>query len=297
MRTEKSKNQIQVFSNTEFGEIRTVQIDGEQWWVLKDVCNALAISNVTMTAKRLDTDEKAELSLTEVSSNGIRQNRKRLVISESGLYAVILRSDKPNAQAFRKWLTSEVIPAIRKTGCYVTDELHKRLAASEEVANKFWHELKTERNQKNALEQKFAFLKEDYIGVLSENSDLIEKRNELENEVLDLEDEIVEMLPCVEYCENILQCEDVIPVTVIASSYGLTAATFNSILHDLKVQRKVGGTWVLYAKYANNGFTVLRTYQIGNKCSVRHTYWTEKGRHFLYEILKFYGLLPEIERS
>lgn len=104
-------NQLEIFRNREFGEIRTVTVDGEPWFCLMDVCKALAIKNTTMTAQRLDEDELTKLDL------GSRAGDTNF-ITESGLYAVILRSDKPNAKKFRKWVTSEVLPQIRTTGTY-----------------------------------------------------------------------------------------------------------------------------------------------------------------------------------
>ena len=101
-------NQLEIFRNREFGEIRTVTVDGEPWFCLMDVCKALAIKNTTMTAQRLDEDELTKLDL------GSRAGDTNF-ITESGLYAVILRSDKPNAKKFRKWVTSEVLPQISTT--------------------------------------------------------------------------------------------------------------------------------------------------------------------------------------
>jgi len=94
-------------------------IENEPWFVLKDVCSVLEIQNSRDVPDRLDGDEKAEVDLIYTSSNGIKQRRKTTIISESGLYSVILRSDKPQAKPFRKWVTSEVLPSIRKTGGYV----------------------------------------------------------------------------------------------------------------------------------------------------------------------------------
>ena len=104
-------NQLEIFKNREFGEIRTVAIDGEPMFCLIDICKALEIKNATDVAKRLDEDELTRLNL------GSRAGDTNF-ITESGLYAVILRSDKPNAKKFRKWVTSEVLPQIRKTGAY-----------------------------------------------------------------------------------------------------------------------------------------------------------------------------------
>ena len=103
-------NDLQIFNNEEFGEVRTVLVDNEPMFCLIDICKALEIKNPTMTAQRLDYDERTKLDLG-------RQGETNF-ITESGLYAVILRSDKPNAKKFRKWVTAEVLPSIRKTGSY-----------------------------------------------------------------------------------------------------------------------------------------------------------------------------------
>lgn len=104
-------NDLEIFKNEEFGEIRTVMKDGEPMFCLMDICKALEVKNATDVAKRLDEDEVTRLNL------GSRSGETNF-ITESGLYAVILRSDKPNARKFRKWITSEVLPSIRKTGAY-----------------------------------------------------------------------------------------------------------------------------------------------------------------------------------
>ena len=102
--------ELQIFNNEEFGEVRTAVVNDEPMFCLADVCKALEIKNATDVAKRLDEDERTRLNLG-------RQGETNF-ITESGLYAVILRSDKPNAKKFRKWVTSEVLPSIRKTGSY-----------------------------------------------------------------------------------------------------------------------------------------------------------------------------------
>lgn len=106
-------NNLQTF-NFNNQPVRTVQLNNQPYWVLKDVCDVLELSNPTVVANRLEDDERAKFNLG-------RQG-EATVITESGLYAVILRSDKPNAKEFRKWVTSEVLPAIRKNGVYLTDE-------------------------------------------------------------------------------------------------------------------------------------------------------------------------------
>lgn len=124
-------NDLQIFNNEEFGEVRTAVVNDEPMFCLIDICKALEMSNPTMVAQRLDEDERTKLDLG-------RQGETNF-ITESGLYAVILRSDKPNAKKFRKWVTSEVLPTIRKTGSYnkpmSTAEKIKLLAQGNEELN------------------------------------------------------------------------------------------------------------------------------------------------------------------
>jgi prophage antirepressor-like protein len=104
-------NNLQVFKYGD-NEVRTVQKNGEPWWVLKDVCEALGLSNAKMVAQRIDEDERGKFDLPRQGETWI--------VNESGLYNVILRSDKPEAKQFKRWVTHEVLPAIRKTGTYTT---------------------------------------------------------------------------------------------------------------------------------------------------------------------------------
>ncbi len=142
-------NDLQIFSNPEFGSVRCIEKDGEPWWVLKDVCAVLGINNPSDVPKRLDEDEVGRFELPHPQSKS--KFVEMLCVSESGLYNVIIRSDKPNAKAFRKWITSEVIPSIRKTGGYGIPqmsqselilkiaqnnlELERRIAETESKAN------------------------------------------------------------------------------------------------------------------------------------------------------------------
>lgn len=107
---------LQIFQNSEFGAIRTVTVDDEPMFCLADVCKALELSNSRVVSTRLDDDERRKLELPRQGETWF--------ITESGLYAVILRSDKPNAKKFRKWVTSEVLPSIRKNGGYIDGQEH-----------------------------------------------------------------------------------------------------------------------------------------------------------------------------
>lgn len=119
-------NELQIFNNEEFGEIRTITKDNEPMFCLMDICKALDMKNPTMVASRLEDDEVTKFDL------GSKRGETNFV-TESGLYAVILRSDKPNAKKFRKWVTGEVIPSIRKNGGYIAN--HENLTPEQIVAN------------------------------------------------------------------------------------------------------------------------------------------------------------------
>ena len=110
-------NEIQIFNYND-REVRTVQKDGEPWFVLKDVCAVLGISDHKVAARRLEEDEGCQIPLTD----SIGRKQEMLCINESGLYNVILRSDKPEAKPFRKWVTSEVLPSIRRNGGYIAGQ-------------------------------------------------------------------------------------------------------------------------------------------------------------------------------
>lgn len=243
-------------------EIRTVNINNEPWWVLTDVCKVLELSNATKVAQRLEEDERSNFKLG-------RQG-EATIINESGLYSVILRSDKPQAKPFRKWVTSDVLPSIRKTGMYATDELLN----NPDLAIKAFTALKEEREKTKALTETVAIQQQ----------------------------QILELKPKASYYDVVLNCKDLLSTTEIAKDYGKSARWLNELLHELKVQFKQGNKiWLLYQKYANKGYTSTKTQTYnGNDGEVHtkvHTYWTQKGRLFIYGLLKAKDILPLIEQE
>ena len=249
------QNQIQIFKSEEFGRVRVVQNDGEFWWVLKDVCDALGLGNVTAVSRRLDDDERC---LIKVNTFG--GNQAMTAISESGLYAVILRSDKQKAREFRRWLTSDVIPTIRRHGAYITDTTLARMREDSALSESLLETLSAERTKYDTLV--------DYVETLQ---------------------------PKVEYCNAVLSADNSIPVSIIAKDYGMSALAFNKLLHAFEVQYKVGGVWVLYAKHANCGYTVSKTYRKPDGTAEIYTHWTQLGRMFLYDLLSWHGIYPQSE--
>lgn len=140
-------NDLQVFKYQD-SEVRTIEMNGEPWFVLKDVCKVLAmdVTQLKKTADRLDADEKGRTKIT--TPGGVQET---WVINESGLYNVILRSDKPEAKPFRKWVTSEVLPTIRKHGAYMTPETLQEAILNPDMMIQLCQQLKAEQDKNAAL--------------------------------------------------------------------------------------------------------------------------------------------------
>lgn len=245
---------LQHFSNSEFGNVRVVELNGEPWFVAADVCRVLELTNPTAAIERLDTDEKAKLNLG-LPGGGTN------VINESGLYALVMSSRKSDAKRFRKWITSEVIPSIRKTGMYVNPQQ----------------------------------ITGDMIIALGTRMKELEAQNAV------LNTQVAELQPKASYYDLILQCPDLVSTSVIAKDYGFSAKSFNRLLHRLGVQFKQGDIWLLYQKYASRGWTSTKTHNFtdvnGRQHCRPHTYWTQKGRIELYNLLKKRGYLPTVEQA
>lgn len=253
--------------NYESSEVRTIQKNGEPWWVLADVCKVLDLSNPSKVADRLEPDEKANFEL------GLRGGATNC-INESGLYAVILRSDKPQAKPFRKWVTNEVLPSIRKHGAYMTDQTLERALTSPDFLIELATQLKAEQAQRKQLETTVA----------------------VQNQ------QIAELQPKASYYDVVLNCKDLISIGKIAKDYGWSAQKLNEYLHKHGVQYKQGKTWLLYQDYAGMGYTSTKTHVYHGDDGMEHaaephTYWTQKGWLFIYDLLKSDGIYPLIERE
>lgn len=140
-------NQLQVFNNTEFGQVRTMVINGSPWFVAKDVCECLGITKHRDAVSRLDGDERGSV---EVDTLGGTQ--QMAAVNEYGLYSLVLSSRKPSAKAFKRWITHEVIPAIRKHGAYMTGETLEQALTSPDFLIKLATELKTEQEARRLAE-------------------------------------------------------------------------------------------------------------------------------------------------
>lgn len=252
----------------ENSRVRTLEIEGKPYFVGKDVTDILGYQNGSRDINR-HVDEEDRHKVMFFDGN---QDKETIIINESGLYSLILSSKLPNAKKFKRWVTSEVLPSIRRTGLYATDEL----IANPDLAIKAFTALKEERERNKTLARTIA----------------------VQNQ------QIAELKPKASYYDIILNCKDLVPITVIAKDYGKSAIWLNEFLHKLKIQFKQGKSgqsiWLLYQKYAENGYTSTKTSYYtnsnGEKHIKTHTYWTQKGRLFIYETLKKEGVYPLIEQ-
>ena len=257
-------NELQIFVSKEFGEIRTVTIDNEPWFVGKDVATALGYKNTRQAILTNVMDEDKGVHSVDTPSG----KQEMTVINESGLYALIFGSKLNSAKRFKHWVTSEVLPSIRKHGMYAVDEL---------VNNP-----------------------ELLIKVATESKEQREKNRELENTVHEMNKTIGELTPKANYVDVILKSKSTVLVTRIAQDYGMSAKAFNKLLKDLHIQHKVGQQWILYRPYLGNDYVHSKTIDIirsdGRPDVKMQTEWTQKGRLFLYETLKEHDIYPMIER-
>lgn len=161
-------NNLMIFENPEFGALRSILIDSDPWFVAADVCKALELEKTNRALSRLDDDEKGAHS---VSTPGGRQRMS--IISESGLYSLILGSRKPEARAFKRWITHEVIPSIRKHGAYMTDSLLDALEAHPEAVPEYLNRLRSEnaRNRELNRRLRLALPKAEYYDAFVDPAD------------------------------------------------------------------------------------------------------------------------------
>ena len=260
-------NGIQIFQNAEFGSVRTADINGVPYFVGKDVAEILGYSN-TRKALLDHVDEEDKTDGVTIRDS-IGREQAPVLINESGLYSLILSSKMPNARRFKRWVTSEILPTIRKNGVYATDEL----IANPDLAIAAFTALKEEREKNRLLEQTTAVQKQ----------------------------QIAEMKPKASYYDVVLNCKDLISTSTVAKDYGKSAIWMNRYLHEKGVQFKQGEIWLLYQKYAEKGYTNTKTHSYsandGTIHTKPHTYWTQKGRLFVYELLKADGILPTMEQE
>lgn len=257
-------NELQNF-NFNGNQLRTVLINNEPFFVGKDAAVAIGYKNFRDALRSHVKDKyKRESRITTPSG---KQNVT--VISEPGLYQLAGESKLPSAEPFQDWVYEEVLPTIRKHGAYMTDKKAQSVISGDGLAD-----------------------------LLLQAGTQIKK---LEIEKQQLSSELEEVKEKTTYLDLILESPDDILITQIAQDYGFSAVKFNKILNELRIQRKVNKQWVLYSRYMGKGYIGSRTQSYFDKQGVERTSitttWKQKGRKFLYEVLKKNGYLPIVEQD
>lgn len=271
-------NKLQIFKNPEFGAIRTLEKDNEVWFIGKDVAEILGYSNTRdAIARHVKDEDKTSVVIFDGGSN---YRSKTTFINESGLYSLVLSSKLPTAKKFKRWVTSEVLPSIRKHGIYATTQTIESMLADPDNAIKVFTALKEERVKRIEQEKQIATLTAE---------------NQIQAQM------ISEFKPKVEYVDIILRSTDTVTTTQIAADYGLSAKKLNKILHDEKIQHKVNDQWILYKEQMNKGYTKSETIDItrsdGRVEAKMYTKWTQKGRLKIHEILTQLGFIANFDRE
>lgn len=256
-----------IFESKEFGQIRTLIIDGVVWFVGKDVAKALGYKKPENAVRSHVREE--DKGVTKIGTPYGTQ--KAIIINESGLYSLIFASKLESAQRFKHWVTSEVLPQIRQTGSYNNTQL-------------------IDNDGKVNLEVlKLLIAQEE------------ESRKQIQEQQLQIEeqqDKIEKMEPKCSYYDKIMSDNNVMCVTPIAKDYGMSATELNKLLHNYGVQYKIDGQWILYQEYADKGYVKSVPFEPKYYNGVvLQTRWTQKGRKFIYELLKEHGILPILERN
>ena len=244
--------EIQIFKHELFGEIRTMTDEkGETFFVGKDVARALGYSNTRKAL--LDHVEKEDREDGVTIRDAIGRNQLVVVINESGLYALVLSSKLPQAKAFKRWVTSEVLPQIRRTGGYIPtkDGAGRELTDMEIVCRALQIQQKTIDEQHR---------------------------------------KIGELAPKAEYCDEVLESVNCFTTTQIAKELSMTVQDLTRLLTERKVMYKQSGQYLLYADLARKGYARSRTHSYYDNEGEMHTrtylVWTERGRRFIHRLCK-----------
>ena len=245
-------------------QVRTVTINEEPYFVGRDIADILGYKKPeNAIANHVDDEDK---TTTLIQGTGSNYKSKTVVINESGLYSLILGSKLPQAKDFKHWVTSEVLPTIRKHGAYMTPAKIEEVLTDPDTIIQLATQLKQEREGRLIAEQK-----------------------------------VNELTPKATYYDKVLADKSLVTITQIAKDYGMSGRAMNRKLHELKVIYKQGQTWLLYAKYQKTGWTHSETVMVpkkdGTEKAVLNTKWTQQGRLGLYELLKSNDIIPLIEQD
>lgn len=271
-------NDLQLF-NFNGSNIRTLLVEDEPYFVGKDVAEVLGYKKPeNAISNHVDDEDK---TTTLIQGTGSNYKSKTVIINESGMYSLVLSSKLPQAKEFKRWVTSEVLPTIRKHGAYATETKLEEMLNDPQTMITTLQRLKEEQDVRKALQ--------------------IEVDKQTEGRLI-AEQQVAELKPKADYTDKILRNKSLMTVEKIAKDYGMSARALNKKLHELHVQYKRGDAWLLYSEHQHKGWTQSETFEVKNKTTGETklkytTKWTQKGRLGIYNLLKENGIVPMIEQE
>ena len=323
--------QVAVFENPEFGMVRTATDErGEPWFCAKDLCDALGYKRATDAVRQhVRSSDTAKYRIARTVKNrfgvseGKVQNVQMNFVNESGFYALVLGSKLASALKFKDWVTSVVLPQIRKTGGYIP--VHEGESEEEMIRNAEEILRATLKEKEMLLEQQKKLLHQQEVqlgldkkligeqdveirrlnGVLDEQTRWASIQGE---NVINLEKQVDGLLPKAIYSDNVLDSVSCFTTTQVAKELGITAQELNRSLCSLHVQYYQSGQYMLYAEYAHMGLAKSRTKyrafmapagdgtkrKVGRVVTSTYLVWTEKGRKFVHDLVKRFWELAEM---
>lgn len=269
-------NELKIFENPRFGEVRTLEEGERVLFCATDIARALGYSNPHDAIRRhCKGVVKREGVSTTTNQHGVSSSQATEMnfIPEGDIYRLAARSELPGAAAFESWIFDEVLPSIRRNGMYATEKTTAQLLEDPDFLIQTLQTLKEEREQRRHLEK---------------CSRILEQR-------------VSEYEPKARYVDEILKCPGCVLISQIAEDYGMSAKALNKLLHEEGVQYNMGGQWLLYKEHQNKGLTRSETVRItrsdGRPDTVIHTKWTQKGRLYINQILEKRGIVARMDRE
>ena len=250
-------NEIKIFTSEQFGQIRAVKVDGMPMFVASDIAKVLGY----VKPNNAINDNCKPVPRVAGIMDAMGRPQEMAIIPETDIYRLVMRSKLPQAELFQDWVCEEVLPSIRKHGAYMTGETLAQMLQSPDNLIELLTVLKSEQDRNAAL------------SIQNE----INARN------------IEAMKPKAAYYDTVLQSDTLIPTEIIAAQLGISAIKLNKFLCEYKIQRKVGGVYVLCADMRGKGYEGYKTYcysdpNTGRIKTKRHMYWTENGAKMIIKL-------------
>lgn len=265
-------NELMIFEGT---EVEVFELNGEVMFNPYHVgaCLELAESSVRNYLANMNNKQSALVKNSDVRDRDIRKlnNAGEKFLTKSGVFKLIFKSNKPNAEKFTDWVTDDVLPSIEKHGAYITDNKIEEILSNPDTIITLATQIKEERAKNKEL------------------ANAIEEKNQL----------IGELQPKANYVDRILSAPGAVTTSQIAADYGISANRLNKILHKERIQRYVGKQWILYKKHMGQGYTKSETFTFthadGRPDTRMRTKWTQKGRLMINEVLNSQGIYAEMD--